>query len=106
PFDLKRGEVVVDTEEWLEWVERFPVARADDRRDALASLRALALDYGTGDQFLHIPAATLAFSQRLGELRVPHRLDVYDGDHREHVAERLETVVLPWVGRHLGGEGG
>ncbi|HEX6590016.1 MAG TPA: alpha/beta fold hydrolase [Longimicrobiales bacterium] len=101
PFAMTRGEVVVDEAEWLAYVERFPVARADDRRAALASLRALGMDYGTGDQFLHIPAATLAFSQRLGELRVPHLLDVYDGDHRDRVAERLESFVLPWVGRAL-----
>ena len=101
PFDIVRGEVVVDEAEWLAYVERFPVARADDRRAALASLRALAIDYGTGEQFLHIPAASLAFSQRLGELRVPHLLDVYEGDHRDRIGERLESFVLPWVGRAL-----
>ena len=89
--------MVVDEDEWLTYVERFPVARADDRRAALAGLRGLALDYGTADQFLHIPAATLALSQRLGDLRVPHVLDVYDGDHRNRVGERLATIVLPWV---------
>ena len=101
PFELERGEVVMDEAEWLAYVERFPVARADDRRAALASLRALAIDYGTGDQFLHIPAASLAFSRRLGELRVPHVLDVYSGDHRDRIGERLERVVFPWVARAL-----
>ncbi len=101
PFAIARGEVVVDEAEWMSYVERFPVARADDRRAALASLRALGMDYGTGDQFVHIPVATLAFSQRLGELRVPHLLDVYAGDHRIQLAERMETFVLPWVGRAL-----
>ena len=101
PFEITRGEVVVQEGEWLELVERFPVARADDRRDALTSLRALGIDYGTGDQFMHIPAASLAFSQRLGELRVPHLLDVYAGDHRQQLAERMEAFVLPGVGRAL-----
>lgn len=101
PFDIEEGELVLDEAEWLAYVERFPVARADDRRAELDGLRALAMDYGTGDQFLHIPVATRQLSQRLAELRVPHRLDVYDGDHRDRVIERFERVVLPWVGAAL-----
>ena len=104
PFELVRGEAVVDEAEWLAFVERFPVSRVDERRAALTSLRALAMDYGTGDQFVHIPAGTLLLSQRLGELRVPHLLDVYAGDHREQLAGRMESFVLPWVGRALGAE--
>jgi len=35
------------------------------------------------------------------EQRVPHLLDVYDGDHRAQVAGRLERIVLPWIGERL-----
>ena len=101
PFEIVRGEVVTDEAAWLALEERFPLGRADDRRSALAGMRALAMDYGTGDQFMHIPAATRAFSQRLAELRVPHLLDVYDGDHRQQVKSRMESFVLPWVGSAL-----
>lgn len=101
PFELVRGEVVTDDAAWLDFEERFPLGRADDRRAQLTQLRALGMDYGTGDQFVHIPAATRAFSQRLAELRVPHLLEVYDGDHRQQLAERMESFVLPWIGRAL-----
>ena len=28
-------------------------------------------------------------------------LDVFDGDHRQRTSERLEQVILPWVGALL-----
>lgn len=75
--------------------------RLDEKRNALVGLRGLALDYGIGDQFLHIPTATAEVSRTLAELRIPHLLDVYEGDHRQQLSERLETTVFPWVGRRL-----
>ena len=57
PFEIVRGEVVPDEAAWLAFSERFPLGRADDRRAALTALRALGMDYGTGDQFVHIHPA-------------------------------------------------
>ncbi len=101
PFDLVRGEIVLDDEEYDRYLDALPLRRAAAARDALRSLAGLALDVGLGDQFLHIPTGTLALSRTLGELRIPHLLDVYDGDHRQRVSERLERVVLPWVAERL-----
>lgn len=101
PFDIVRGEVVLDGPVYDRYLDTFPVRQVHDARQNLRNLRGLALDVGLDDQFLHIPTSTLEFSQRLGEERVPHRLDVYYGDHRQQVSERLETVILPWVGERL-----
>ena len=101
PFEMERMETVTDDDEWIEYSERFPLGRIDQRRAQLTSLRALGMDYGTGDQFVHIPFATAAFSERLAELRIPHLLDVYAGDHRQQLGERLERFVLPWVANAL-----
>ena len=101
PFEIVRGEVVIDAAGYDAFIDTMPVNRVRAAREALRDLRGLALDVGLGDQFLHIPVGTLAFSERLGAERIPHLLDVYTGDHREHVGERLETLVLPWVGERL-----
>ncbi len=101
PFELVRGEIVLDDEDYDRYLDALPLRRAAAGRDALRSLTGLALDVGLGDQFLHIPTGTLALSSALGELRIPHLLDVYEGDHRQRVAERLETVVFPWITERL-----
>lgn len=101
PFDIVRGEVVLDDLAYDRYLDALPVRQVRGARDDLRNLRGLALGVGLGDQFLHIPTGTLEFSQRLGAERIPHRLDVYAGDHRQQVGERLETTILPWVAKRL-----
>lgn len=101
PFRMVRGELMLIDEIYDPYLDRFPVRQVDECRDALRGLRGLGLGVGLSDQFLHIPVSTMKFSQRLGEERIPHILDVYDGDHRQRVPERLEKVILPWIGERL-----
>jgi len=101
PFDIVGGEIVLDDLAYDRYLDTLPLRQVREARTELRRLRGLALGVGLGDQFLHIPVGTLEFSQRLGMERIPHLLDVYSGDHRERVGERLETTVLPWVGERL-----
>ncbi len=101
PFRSERGETLPDEPAYTRFVLSFPVHHVRARREALLSLRGLGLDYGTGEQFPHIPEGGRLFSQRLSELRIPHTFEVYDGDHRKRIGERLREVVFPWIGRHL-----
>lgn len=104
PFDIVRGETVLDEQEYDAYLDSLPLRQVRQYRDALRSLSGLAMDVGLGDQFLHIPTGTLALSERLGEERIPDLLDVYDGDHRQLVSERLERIVLPWAAARLPAE--
>ncbi|MEP0520732.1 MAG: alpha/beta hydrolase-fold protein [Hyphomicrobiales bacterium] len=101
PFEIVKGEIVLQDETFDAYVDEFPIRQVRDRRAALRNLRGLGMGVGLDDQFLHIPAGTMAFSQILGEERVPHILDVYSGDHREFVPDRLERIVFPWVAERL-----
>jgi S-formylglutathione hydrolase FrmB len=101
PVKHVRGELMPDEAVFESWRRQFPIERVDDLRDNLMSLRAIGMDYGTSDQFAHIPTATADFSHELSRLRVPHTLDVYRGDHRQQVGARLGTIVLPFFARNL-----
>ena len=72
-----------------------------DHAEALRGLRGLALDSGFDDEFVHIPAGAKAFSDTLEALGVPHVYEVYDGDHRNRMPERLPGRVLPWMDERL-----
>lgn len=86
------------------WESALPLAELDGRVDALRSLRGLALDSAFGDQFPHIIEGARAFSDSLEALGVPHLYEVYDGDHRNRMAERLPGRVLPWIDARLAHE--
>lgn len=101
PFELVRGEVVLDEAAYDRYLDALPIRQIRPARDDLRALRGLGLGVGLSDQFMHIPPGTIALSQRLGAERVPHLLDVYAGDHRQLVGSRLEEFVLPWVGARI-----
>ena len=61
----------------------YPMSRVADR----------AFD----DEFVHIPLSTAAFADSLEAYRVPHVYEVYSGDHRNRMRERMATVILPWI---------
>jgi S-formylglutathione hydrolase len=101
PFGFVRGELVPDRAAIDRFTARFALNRLESGAGGLRALRALGLDYGINDHFAHIPPSTAAFSHRLAQLSVPHRLDIYVGNHRDRIAERLESTVLPYVGAAL-----
>jgi hypothetical protein len=70
---------------YARWQEFFPVAEAGRSRSQLA----------------HIPSGAARYSQELARLRIPHTLDVYQGDHRKLIQQRLRDVVLPFFIRNL-----
>ena len=78
-----------------------PHRRRAGGHEALRSLRGLAFDAAFDDEFAHIPLAAKAFSDTLEALQVPHLYEVYEGDHRNRMRERLATKILPWVDARL-----
>lgn len=101
PIKRSHGELLPQDPTYTTWQDFFPVAEAAKSRESLRKLKAFAFDFGTSDQFAHIPVATRRFANRLAELRIPFTLSVYDGDHREHVVERLRTIVFPFFDANL-----
>ena len=70
-------------------------------KENLLKLSGIFLDYGIEDEFTLIPIATPNFSRLLSESRIPHSFEVYQGDHRNRIRERVETKVLPFFAKSL-----
>jgi S-formylglutathione hydrolase len=100
PADVVKGEVVT-TPAADRMAAALPLAHAAERAEALQSLRGLAFDTAFDDEFAHIPPATKAFSDSLIALEVPHVYELYEGDHRNRMRERMATRVLPWIDARL-----
>jgi S-formylglutathione hydrolase FrmB len=84
------------------WRAEFPIAQVGKSREELLRLRApLRIDYGFDDQFPHIPPGVRMFVDSLAAYRVPHRLEAYEGDHRNRIRERMTTIVLPFISAAL-----
>jgi S-formylglutathione hydrolase FrmB len=92
------GDSVVPVEDVVaRWQANFPVAQVGRSREMLLRLRApLRIDYGFDDQFPHIPPSVRILVDSLAAYRVPHRVDAYDGDHRNRIRQRMTEIVLPF----------
>lgn len=101
PVQQAGGELLPKDPAFTKWRESFPMQQVPRYGAALRQLTAFAIDFGIDDQFAHIPPATADFSRALTRLRVPHTLDVYDGDHRNRVKQRLATKIFPFFSENL-----
>jgi S-formylglutathione hydrolase len=68
---------------------------------SISKLKGIYIDYGAEDEFTHIPPGAQALSAQLALSGVPHMLEVYEGDHGNHVRKQVETRVLPWFSKQL-----
>ena len=104
PFTASNGALQPSEPVLARWRSAFPVAVAREHRGALDSLRGLHLDTVFVDEFAHIPPSTRMLADTLAELGVPHVFEMYEGDHRSRMRERMTTLVLPWFSEMLEGE--
>ncbi|HEX2120514.1 MAG TPA: alpha/beta hydrolase-fold protein [Thermoanaerobaculia bacterium] len=95
PIRAARGELVPNEPAYTKLRDQLPMRNVGRYRENLRQLRMLSIDYGFADKFAHIPVATPAFSRELIAHGVPHVLDAYEGDHRQRVVRRMETIVFP-----------
>jgi S-formylglutathione hydrolase FrmB len=101
PVVVRQGRLARDPSAFRKWHEALPLAHVKKSQKALRRLRSLTIDVGFNDEFTHITAGTVLFSDSLAAYDVPHTLEIYDGDHRDRIRKRITTRVLPFFSREL-----
>ena len=82
------------------WTANRPLFMVDQNIWNLRKLRGIGFDGGSHD----IPENVAGVQMLHGELdayAISHEFELYDGDHTNAVAARLEKVVLPFFAGHL-----
>ncbi|MBL8238255.1 MAG: alpha/beta fold hydrolase [Bryobacterales bacterium] len=80
------------------WAANAPMAMLDQYAANLRSLRAIAIDAGDKDR---LTATAREFDALLTSRGVTHSFSIYDGDHVNHVADRVAEQVLGFFSRNL-----
>ena len=76
-----------------------PLATIDQYIANIRLLRAVAFDAGT--QEAGIAATVKVLDQVLADYAVPHTAEIYEGNHTNRVAERIEKNMLPFFSKNL-----
>ncbi len=64
----------------------------------LRQLRAIAFDVGTKDA---VAPGLQRLDRVLTSYGIAHQSETYEGDHVNHIADRIETKVVPFFSQHL-----
>jgi S-formylglutathione hydrolase len=81
------------------WAANAPLAMVDQHLHELKQLKAIAFD--AGDMDTAIAATTRTLDAVLTSYGVPHVFEIYEGNHVNRIADRVEKHVLPFFSRNL-----
>lgn len=101
PFRMAEDKLVVAEPAYSAWAANLLLPMAGQFRTNLRSLRAIGIDYGSREQFGHISRGSRKFGLFLDANGIANRTRQFDGDHFDHVRERVEEGLLPFVTTHL-----
>jgi S-formylglutathione hydrolase FrmB len=98
-LDLPYQNGVAQPQIAAKWQANAPLAMIDQYISNLRQYQAIGMDAGTRDQPIAGTVGTL--DRILSDYGIRHVYETYEGDHTNHVAERLERKVLPFFAGSL-----
>ena len=81
------------------WAANAPLAMLDQYIYSLRRLRAIGVDAGTQEG--SITSTTRQLHEALERYGIPHAFEIYEGNHTNRVAERIEKTMAPFFGANL-----
>ncbi len=97
-FDLPNGDGPNAAQVALEWAANSPLVMIDQYIFALRRYSGIDMDVGLQDTLL---ATNRQLADVLDGYKIDHHFETYDGDHVNHIADRVEQNVLPFFSQHL-----
>ena len=75
------------------------VFTAGPQLSTLRAMKAIGLDAGDKDH--SITTNTQKLDRVLTNYGIAHQFEIYDGDHLNHIADRIEQKVVPFFSQNL-----
>ena len=96
-FDLPARDGKMEPAVVAKWVANAPLAVIDQYATSLKMLR-IGIDVGDKDG---LAASNRELNRVLNSYGNQTAFEIYDGDHTNHIVDRMEKVVLPFFAKHL-----
>jgi S-formylglutathione hydrolase FrmB len=97
-FDLPGAEGVDAALVAQKWAANSPLVMVDQYVANLKRYSGIGMDVGLQDTLL---ATNQQLAKRLEAYGLPLKFETYEGDHVNHIANRVEQKVLPFFSEHL-----
>jgi S-formylglutathione hydrolase FrmB len=96
-FDLPAKDGKIQPGVVARWVANAPLAMVDQYATSLKTLH-IGIDVGDKDG---LAASNRDLNKVLNGYGIRTQFEVYDGDHTNHIVDRMERVVLPFFSKNL-----
>lgn len=94
---VKNGQL--QSEILAKWNANFPLATLDQNINNLKRLHAIGFDAGTKDAI--IAASIKILDEELNKYKIKHAFEIYEGNHTNRIAERIEQKMLTFFSQNL-----
>jgi S-formylglutathione hydrolase len=97
-FDLPVKDGQLQPSIAAKWIANSPLAMVDQYIPNLKKYRAIAMDCGLQDTLI---GSNKEFDQALTRLGIQHTFETFEGEHSDHLKDRIEQKVLPFFSSNL-----
>ncbi len=80
------------------WVANSPLAMLEQYIPNLKKYTAIGMDIGLQDTLLQ---SNKQLDEAMTLFGIPHTFETYEGNHNNHLADRIEGKVLPFFSKNL-----
>lgn len=101
PFVVSGKQVLTNPAAYSEVASKMPVNMVVPFAANILQLKGIFIEYGAQDNFSGIVTGAQELSQKLSEAGVSFTLEVFQGDHGNHITERISGRMLPWMSRQI-----
>jgi S-formylglutathione hydrolase FrmB len=101
PFVVVNGELKTDPVAYMRIAENMPANMVVPLLPKIAQLKGIFIEYGAQDNFSHIVIGANETAERLSQAGIPNTLEVYQGNHSNHVEQRISDRMLPWMSAQI-----
>ncbi len=81
------------------WAANAPLAMVDQYIANLKRLKGIAMDAGNADR--PISDTVTSLHETLSNYGIAHEYEIYEGNHLNHIADRIETKLVPFFSKEL-----
>jgi S-formylglutathione hydrolase FrmB len=97
-FDEPTKDGVFQPDIAAKWVANSPLAMLDQYVSNMKKYSAIAMDIGLQDTLLQ---SNKQLDEAMTTLGIPHTFETYEGNHNNHLADRIEGKVIPFFSKNL-----
>lgn len=101
PFKEINSQIVPAEPAYSQWLKQMPLYMLADYMENIRKLRGIGFEVGAKDGFSHILATNKQLAKQLGDADINHQFKIFDGNHFNRLASRIENHMLPFVSTHL-----